>query len=311
MQFADRLARAVMAKRNAVCVGIDPRPDALPPKLLENRTSTLDNLASAFEVYAKGVIDAVWPLVPIVKFQAAFFEALGPSGFQALHEAAEYASAHGLLVIFDGKRNDIGSTAEAYAEAYLSHPQFGGSQPQRSVWSVDAITINPWLGEDGVIPFLKAAERERKGLFILARTSNPSAGQFQDRIADGKPLYRHVADAIVGWNASLMGELGYGGAGAVVGATSPQQLAELRQAMPGVWFLVPGYGAQGGSARDVAAAFDDKGLGAIINSSRGVGFAYRHPTLRELYGDYWQGAVAHAAREMIADLARHTPCGKL
>jgi orotidine-5'-phosphate decarboxylase len=227
----------------------------------------------------------------------------------ALHRDARYAREKGLLVLIDGKRNDIGSTAEAYARAYLGTvPVGGGSEPS---WDADALTINPYLGSDGVRPFVDLAARGGKGVFVLVRTSNPSAGEFQDLIADGRPLYRHVADRLAGWAAPRRGESGYSLLGAVVGATYPEQLAELRAALPGVIFLVPGYGAQGGTARDVAAAFDAEGLGAIVNSSRGIAFAFERADLRARFGDDWQAAIEAAAREMIDDLSRHTPAGRL
>ncbi len=197
-----------------------------------------------------------------------------------------YASQRGLIVIFDGKRNDIGSTAEAYAEGYLGRPRVG-DQPLRS-WEADAITVNPYLGTDGIQPFVDVAAREGGGLFVLVRTSNPSAGEFQDLDCGGRPLYRHVAESTARWAADHRGASGYSLVGAVVGATSPTQLAELREALPGVPFLVPGYGSQGGTARDVAAAFDEDGLGALINNSRGIIFAHARPAYRDRYGSDWQ-----------------------
>ncbi|HEX8201498.1 MAG TPA: orotidine-5'-phosphate decarboxylase [Isosphaeraceae bacterium] len=309
MHFADRLIAALRRVGNAVLVGIDPRPEHLPEGLLERFPGDRPGVAAALEAFGRGVVDVVASRVPAVKFQAAFYEAYGPEGMAALHATARHARGAGLIVLIDGKRNDIGSTAEAYARAYLGRVPVGGRL--EPTWEADALTVNPYLGGDGIAPFVQEAAREDKGLFVLVRTSNPSAGEFQDLVADGRPLYRHVADRLAGWAAPHRGREGYSLVGAVVGATYPEQLVELRAALPGVLFLVPGYGAQGGSARDVAAAFDDRGLGALINSSRGVAFAYRRADLRARCGPDWQGAIALAIAEMADDLAAHTPAGLL
>jgi orotidine-5'-phosphate decarboxylase len=209
----------------------------------------------------------------------------------------------------DGKRNDIGSTAEAYARGYLGKVPIGGAF--ESSWQVDAITVNPYLGSDGIAPFIKVAAREQKGLFVLVRTSNNSAGEFQDLIVDGRPLYRHVADRLQRWAGPQRGEAGYSLVGAVVGATYPQQLADLREALPGVLLLVPGYGIQGGTGSDVAPAFDEHGFGALINNSRGITFAYERPAYHSRFGDNWQAAIAQAVGDMVDDLATNTNAGRL
>jgi orotidine-5'-phosphate decarboxylase len=309
VQFADRLITAVRRVRNPVLVGIDPRPEDLPPGFLDGFPGDRPGVAEALRVFGCGVVDVVAPLVPAVKFQTAFYEAYGPEGVAALHATARHAKEHGLIVVLDGKRNDIGSTAEAYARAYLGKVPVGGQfEPS---WHADALTVNPYLGSDGVAPFLTVAAREHKGVFVLVRTSNASAGEFQDLVADGRPLYRHVAERLAQWAAPHRGESGYSLLGAVVGATCPQQLAELRAALPGILFLVPGYGAQGASARDIAGAFDSDGLGAVVNSSRGLTFAYQHHAYRARFAGDWEGAVAQAVREMIDDLAANTPAGRL
>ncbi len=290
-------------------MGIDPRIESLPEGFARAFEQSIAGQAEALEAFGKGVVDAVAPVVPAVKFQSAFYEMLGSNGVKALQSSAEYARERGLIVLIDGKRNDIGSTAEAYARAYLGRVTIG--EEEIATWSADALTINPYLGSDGIAPFVEHASREGKGVFVLVRTSNPSAGEFQDLIAGGRPLYRHVAERLNEWAAPQRGESGYSLLGAVVGATYPEQLAELRETMPGVVLLVPGYGAQGGTAKDVAAAFDEQGLGALINSSRGVTFAFQRPDLRETFGSDWQGAVAQAVREMVEDLAVHTPAGRL
>jgi len=309
--FADRLKENVERQGNPVLVGIDPRPGNLPPAFLGRFRGGRTGVARAFEAFGRGVIDVVATLAPAVKFQSAFYEAYGPEGVAALHASAYEARNRGLIVIIDGKRNDIGSTAEAYARAYLGKVEVGDRGGEECPWDADALTINAYLGGDGITPFVEVAAREGKGAFVLVRTSNASAGDFQDLLCEGKPLYRHVAGRVVDWGAPHRGESGYSLLGAVVGATYPGQLAELRAAMPGVLFLVPGFGAQGGTARHVAAAFDDDGFGAIINNSRGLAFAYERPDLRDRHGANWQAAIEQATREMIDDLAENTPAGKL
>jgi orotidine-5'-phosphate decarboxylase len=293
--FADRLAAAVRAKGNALCVGLDPRRDSLPLEVrARHADGTLEAVAHAYEEFCSRVLDVVAPLVPVVKPQSAFFEACGPAGWVALQRLLRRARQLGLLTILDAKRNDIASTATAYADAAFA-----------SVWDADALTINPYLGRDSVQPFLDSARRDGRGVFILVRTSNAGAGQFQDLICDGKPLFMHVAAAVAAWSAENLGQCGLGDVGAVVGATHPAELAVVRQAVPTAPFLVPGYGAQGGSAADTAAAFRSDGLGAVVNSSRGILFAYP-PEERA-----WEAAVEVATRRTIADLAAATPAGKL
>ncbi len=309
MHFADSLIASVRRAGNPVCVGIDPRPEDLPPGFLDAYPGDRAGVARALEAFGRGVVDVVAPLVPVVKFQAAFYEAYGPEGVASLYATASHAKAQGLIVLMDGKRNDIGSTAEAYARAYLGKVAVGGRF--ESSWEVDALTVNPYLGTDGITPFVKVAAREGKGLFVLVRTSNASAREFQDLVADGRPIYRHVAEKLAGWAGPHRGESGYSLVGAVVGATYPAELREIREALPGVPFLVPGYGTQGGSASDVAPAFDADGLGAIINNSRGITFAYQKPAALARFGDDWRAAVAQAVRDMVDDLAAHTTSAKL
>ena len=309
MHFADGLVAAVKRVGNPILVGIDPRPEELPPGFLDGYSNDLPGVAMAFGDFGRTIVDIVAPLVPAVKFQSAFFEAYGHWGVSALHSLMEYARRKGLIVVFDGKRNDIGSTAEAYARAYLGKVMAGNSYG--ATWHTDAITVNPYLGSDGILPFVKSAAREGKGLFVLIRTSNPSAGEFQDLVADGKAIYQHVADHVAEWALPYRGEAGYSLVGAVVGATAPEQLAELRAALPGILFLVPGYGHQGGTAHDVASAFDENGLGALINNSRGITYAYARPASQAKFGDRWLEAIENAVREMSDDLAAHTTTARL
>jgi orotidine-5'-phosphate decarboxylase len=251
------------------------------------------------------VIDVVAPLVPAVKPQAAFFEQLGPAGMRALKETIDHAASKGLLVILDGKRNDIGSTATGYAEAYLGAD---GASP----WGCDALTVGPYLGDDSLTPFVETAKARAGGIFVLVKTSNPGGKRFQDIVAEDKPVYRHVADYVESLARETAGSGGFGCVGAVVSTTSPEQLGELRQAMPHTWILIPGFGAQGGTAKDCAAAFDANGLGAIVNNSRGIIFAHSRPDYRERFGAaQWQKAVEAATREMIEQLRAETGAGNL
>jgi orotidine-5'-phosphate decarboxylase len=309
VHFIDRVFAAIRRVRNPVLVGIDPRPEELPPGFLERFPGTREGVADALCRFGSEVIDVVAPMVPAVKFQSAFYEAYGPAGVAALHAGLEKARAKGLIAIVDGKRNDIGSTAEAYARAYLGKVPVGGQYEPS--WSADALTVNPYLGSDGIMPFIRVAAREQKGVFVLVRTSNASAGEFQDLVADGRPLYRHVAERLRQWAAPHVAESGYSLVGAVVGATYPGQLAELRTELPGILLLVPGYGSQGATSRDVAAAFEDDGLGALINNSRGITGAHDRHAYRDRFGDRWQSAVEQAVRDMIDDLAANTPAGRL
>jgi orotidine-5'-phosphate decarboxylase len=304
--FADQLAAAVGRCRNPVLVGLDPRFENLPASIrggADGRDWVA--VADAYRRLCCGVIDVVAPLVAAVKPQAAFFEEAGPAGMAALAEVIHYAREKRLLVILDGKRNDIGSTATAYARAYLG-------APPASAWGADALTVSPYLGDDSLSPFVETATERGAGLFVLVKTSNPGGARFQDLVADGRPVYRHVAEHVEQLATATVGTCGYGVVGAVAGATYPEQLAELREAMPHTWFLVPGFGAQGGAARDVAAAFDARGLGAIVNNSRGIIFAHSRPEYKDKFGEArWQQAVEAATSDMIAQLRAETPAANL
>lgn len=293
--FADRLAAATASKDSRVCVGLDPRVDGLPPPLAQRAARGPDEAAEAVAEFCHAVVDAAAPYAAAVKPQAAFFEALGPAGYEALWRVIGHARAAGVITILDAKRSDIGSTAAAYAEAYFRPP--GGLAPP------DALTVNGYLGGDGVQPFVEAAAQVGGGVFVLAKTSNPSSGELQDLplvTPRGRRLvYEEMGRLIANWGVGIMGRCGYSSVGAVVGATYPAQLAELRAALPTVPFLVPGYGAQGAGAAQVAGAFDDRGLGAVVNSSRAIIFAWREEPYRAQFGEErFAEAAAAAARDM-------------
>lgn len=279
--FADRLAEAVR-RDGPLCVGIDPRFDMLPASYRKFPPGV------AIEAFSLKVLELVRPFAGVVKPQAAFFERLGPEGMSAMQSVLWRATELGFVTILDAKRGDIASTATAYAEA-----AFG-----EDVWNADALTVNPYLGADAVEPFVNEARKSTppRGLFVLVRTSNPGGGLFQNALADGVPLYRRVGAAVADWNDGGLGACGLGDVGAVVGATHPQELAELRAALPRVWFLVPGYGAQGGTAADVRAGFLPNGLGAVVNSSRGVVFPFAPDDAD------WEAKIVAAAQRAQAEL---------
>lgn len=299
--YATRLHDAIRRKGTAALVGLDPRLDLLPPAIVETARSleTSETFAAcrAFVDFCCRLIDVVAPLVPAVKPQAAFFEQYGPPGFAALGRVVGYARKAGLIVILDAKRGDIGSTAEAYAAGLL-----GGDRPEHP-WQADALTVSPYLGADTLEPFVKRATAVGGGVYVLVRTSNPGAGTFQDVAQDRRRVYEVVAAAVDRLSEQTVDADGYGCVGAVVGATYPEELKSLRTMMPHAPLLVPGYGSQGGTAADVAAAFDAKGLGALINSSRAINFAYRDQPYADQFGPTrWEDAAEAATRRMIADL---------
>lgn len=273
----DRLIEAIRRKGNPTVAGLDPTlaniPDCVKGKAFAEHGDTLEGAAAAVLIFNRALIDALYDIVPAVKPQAAYYEQFGWAGVKALADTIAYAKSMGLFVITDGKRNDIGSTMEAYAAAHLGMTAVG--ERRTAAFGADALTVNGYLGSDGIRPLLDVCRDRDAGIFVLVRTSNPSAGELQDRLIDGEPVYRHMGRLCESWGEALPGQYGYSGVGAVVGATWPDQLRELRAALPHTFFLVPGYGAQGGGAADVAGAFDKHGDGAVINSSRAILAAWK------------------------------------
>lgn len=283
--FADRLIGEIKKKGSSVCVGLDPVLEKIPHFIKDKFTKelgyTLEAAAQAILEFNKGIIDSIMDVVPCVKPQVAFYEQYGFEGMWAYESTIDYAKEKGLIVIADAKRNDIGSTAEAYANAYLGQIDlFGGKY---FTIDSDALTVTPFLGSDGIMPFVKKCAEFDKGVFVLVKTSNHSSGDFQDRMIDGANLhmYEMMAQFVDSWGADLIGNFGYSSVGAVVGATYTRECEKLREIMPNTIFLVPGYGAQGGTAKDVATAFNKDGLGAIINSSRAVIYAFENMEIDE------------------------------
>lgn len=311
MTYIARLHANIRRTGTPALVGLDPRWETLPSTLRDKARDTASNVyeaqALAFEEFSKRIIDVVAPLVPAVKPQAAFFEACGPTGVKALEQVCRYAREAGLIVIMDAKRGDIGSTAEAYAAAHLA-----GADSNAAPFPADALTVNPYLGADTLEPFITRANEVDAGLYVLVRTSNPGSSSFQDRTQDGAKVFEVVADLLEGINQCGTLTDGFGPVGAVVGATYPDELTQLRERMPSTPLLIPGYGSQGGTAADVSAAFRDDGLGGLVNSSRGIIFAYSKGELAEQFGEAkWEQAVEAATHAMIADLADHTPAAAL
>ena len=271
------LMQKIKEKENPSVVGLDPIldyiPDFIKERCFNEMGKTPEGACLAITEFNMGLIDALCDVVPAVKPQIAFYEAFGWCGMRAFDETVKYAAKKGLYVIADAKRGDIGSTATAYAKAFLGQCDIDGSK--YNAFNADAVTVNAYLGSDGVVPFVKECEKGRM-IFVLVKTSNPSSGELQDIEADGIAVYRRMAGLVSEWGKGLKRENGYSEVGAVIGATYPRQLAELREYMDGVFFLVPGYGAQGGSAKDVSGAFDKRGEGAVINSSRGIMCAYKN-----------------------------------
>ncbi len=286
-------------KTNApIVVGLDPMlkyvPEFIKKKAFQEYGESLQGASEAIWQYNKGIVDAVCDLVPAVKPQVAMYEQFGSFGMSAFCRTVEYCKEKGLVVIGDVKRGDIGSTSEAYAVAHLG--KVGVGSRTYSVFDEDFVTVNPYLGSDGVKPFMKVCAEEKKGIFVLVKTSNPSSGEFQDRLIDGRPLYEHVGEKVAAWSAECMPEEGsYSYVGAVVGATYPEQGRLLRKVMPKSFILVPGYGAQGGRGADLVHFFNEDGLGAIINSSRGIIAAYQ----QEQYADFGEEGYADAARAAV------------
>ena len=290
---------ANIKKTNApIVVGLDPVmkfvPEYIQRAAFDQYGETLEGAAEAVWQYNRGIVDAVCDLVPAVKPQIAMYEQFGIPGMVVFKRTVDYCKEKGLVVIGDVKRGDIGSTSEAYAVGHLGRTSVGSKS--YSAFDEDFVTVNPYLGSDGVKPFMKVCAQEKKGIFVLVKTSNPSSGEFQDRLIDGKPLYELVGEKVAQWSAECMPESGgYSYVGAVAGATYPEQGKLLRKVMPKSFILVPGYGAQGGKGADLAHFFNEDGLGAIINSSRGIIAAYQ----QEQYAHFGERGYADAARAAV------------
>ena len=280
MSFAV-LQQKINAKKNPTVMGLDPRleyvPEHISAEAVKKFGKTKKAVGEAIFLFNKGLIDACFDLIPAVKPQSAYYEMYGLDGLEALHKTIEYAKSKDLYVILDGKRGDIGSTAEAYSSAYLGEADIFGEN--QKIIDADCLTVNPYLGIDGIKPFIDDCEKFDKSIFVLVKTSNKSSGDFQDIIVDGKPFYEKVAQKVLEWGSPE-------NIGVVIGATYPKQLEDLRKIMPDTFFLVPGFGAQGGAANDVKPAFDKNGGGVIVNSSRAIMCAYQKQNDGENFGKW-------------------------
>lgn len=304
MNFADALTQKIIEKKNPSCVGLDPRLNQIPDFILEKNKEqfgeTIKAVAATILEFNIHIIDAVKDIVPAVKPQIAFYEQYGAEGLWAFDATCRYAQDQGLLVIADGKRNDIGSTCEGYADAFLGEVEVFGKKER--AFHADALTVTPYLGSDGIKPFTKRCKDFDKGIFVLVKTSNPSGGELQDLPVGDEVVHEYLAQLVEGWGTDLIGQSGLSSVGAVVGATYPEEAKFLRTLMPHALFLVPGYGAQGGGAEDARPCFLPDGRGAIVNSSRGIIFAYQKD--EKYQPENYADAARDAAVTMKKDLEK-------
>ena len=295
----NELVKKIKKTEAPIVVGLDPIFKLIPEHLLQKAYKEFgenpEGVSQAIIEYNKGLVDAIADLVPAVKPQIAMYEQWGIPGLIAFQETVRYCKEKGLVVIGDIKRGDIGSTSESYAVGHLGKVNLGGKEYRG--FEEDFATVNPYLGSDGVKPFIDVCRQEKRGIFVLVKTSNPSSGEFQDQLVDGRPLYELVGEKVAQWGADLMGDE-YSYVGAVVGATYPEMGKILRKIMPKAYILVPGYGAQGGKGADLVHFFNEDGLGAIVNSSRGIIAAYQ----QEKYASYGAENYADAARQAVLDM---------
>ncbi len=301
----NKLVEKIKKQNAPVVVGLDPMMKFVPKHLQEaafkEYGETLEGAAEAIWQFNKAIVDNIYDIVPAVKPQVAMYEQFGIPGMTAYKKTIDYCHSKDMVVIGDVKRGDIGSTSEAYAVAHLGKVKVGSNSI--SAFDEDFATVNPYLGSDGINPFLKVCQEEKKGIFILVKTSNPSSGEFQDRLIDGKTLYEIVGEKVNEWAAQCMGD-DYSYVGAVVGATYPEQGKILRKVMPKSFILVPGYGAQGGKGADLVHFFNEDGLGAIVNSSRGIIAAYTNEAYSKFGEENFADASRQAALDMIADITQ-------
>lgn len=300
----DQLVAKIKKTQAPIVVGLDPMlnyiPEQVQKKAFEEKGETLVGAAEAIWQFNKAIVDTIYDLIPAVKPQIAMYEQFGVEGVIVFKKTVDYCKEKGLVVIGDVKRGDIGSTSEAYAVGHLGKVQVG-SQTYAG-FDEDFATVNPYLGSDGVKPFIKVCKENNRGIFVLVKTSNPSSGELQDKLVDGKPLYELVGKMVDEWGSDCIGESGFSEVGAVVGATYPEQGRILRAIMPKTYILVPGYGAQGGKGKDLVHFFNEDGLGAIVNSSRGIIAAYKQEAYAKFGAEHFADASRQAVLDMIADI---------
>ena len=294
MNAIDSLIGKIKETNNPTVMGLDPRYDMIPEVVRKKYTNDLEGISRAILEYNKELIDNTYDIIPAIKPQLAFYEMFGIEGMKSFKETCKYAKEKGMIVIADAKRGDIGSTAKGYSNAYLGQTPIG--EEKISVFdNIDFLTVNPYLGIDSIKPFVEDCAEYEKGIFVLVKTSNPSSGELQDlKLENGETVYGHVAALVEKWGEELRGKYGYSSVAAVVGATYPQQLKEIREKAPHTYFLIPGYGAQGGKAEDIALGFDKQGLGGIVNASRSLMCAYKSDKWKEKYYETEYGKATRA-----------------
>lgn len=300
MNAIDQLIKKIKETNNPTVIGCDPKYEQLPNCIKEKYEQTPEGVAKAIFEFNQTLINHVYDIIPAVKVQIAFYEMLGMPGMEVFYKTCQYAKEKGMMVMVDAKRGDIGSTAEAYSNAFL-----GKTKIENQLYGndfIDFVTVNPYLGIDGIKPFIEDCKKYDKGIFILVKTSNPSSGELQDlKLENGKTIYETVGELVENWGTELIGENGYSSIAAVVGATYPEQLKTLREQMPHTFFLIPGYGAQGGKAEDIALGFDKNGFGGIINASRSLMCAYKSKRWKDQFSDEEFGKATRAEAIRMRD----------
>lgn len=294
MNAIDNLIEKIKETNSPIVMGLDPRYEMIPEIVRKKYTNDLEGISKAILEYNKELIDNTYDIIPAIKPQLAFYEMFGIEGMKAFKETCEYAKEKGMIVIADAKRGDIGSTAKGYSNAYLGKATIGKEEIE-VFKNIDFLTVNPYMGVDSIKPFIEDCIKYDKGIFVLVKTSNPSSGELQDlKLENGQTVYEHVAELVEEWGKEIRGKYNYSSVAAVVGATYPKQLEEIRKKAPHTYFLIPGYGAQGGKAEDIALGFDANGLGGIVNASRSLMCAYKAEEWKEKYSEEEYGKATRA-----------------
>lgn len=300
MNAIDKLIDKIKQTQNPTVMGLDPRYEMLPNPIKQKYQGSVEKICEGIWEYNQTLMDSVEDIIPAIKPQMAFYEMFGIEGIKCFKKTCQYAKEKGMLVIVDAKRGDIGSTATGYSNAYLGKTSMG--EFQEAFVDVDFLTVNPYLGSDGIKPFIEDCKKYDKGIFVLVKTSNPSSGELQDlKLENGTTIYETVGNLVEIWGEELRGENGYSSVAAVVGATYPEQLQTLRKQMPHTFFLIPGYGAQGGKAEDIALGFDENGIGGIINNSRGLMCAYKSERWKDEFSEEEYAKATHAEAIRMRD----------
>lgn len=301
MNAIDNLIEKIKETNSPIVMGLDPRYEMIPEIVRKKYSNDLEGISKAILEYNKELIDNTYDIIPAIKPQLAFYEMFGIEGMKAFKETCEYAKEKGMIVIADAKRGDIGSTAKGYSNAYLGKTTIGKEEIE-VFKNIDFLTVNPYMGVDSIKPFIEDCIKYDKGIFVLVKTSNPSSGELQDlKLENGQTVYEHVAELVEEWGKEIRGKYNYSSVAAVVGATYPKQLEEIRKKAPHTYFLIPGYGAQGGKTEDIALGFDANGLGGIVNASRSLMCAYKAEEWKEKYSEEEYGKATRAEAIKMKD----------